>query len=88
MVEEAASRVFKLALCQVKTVKDKAVNLAAAKRMITEAAQRGAQVIMLPEMFVTPFQKEYMLQNAEPVKLEGFENDERCVTSQMLSKAA
>jgi omega-amidase len=29
-----------------------------------------------------------MLENAEPVKLEGFESDERCVTSQMLSQLA
>ena len=46
---------FKMALCQVKTVKDKMTNLDAVKRMVTEAAARGAQVIMLPEMFVTPF---------------------------------
>lgn len=88
MVEQKASRVFKLAMCQVKTVKDKATNLAAAKRMITDAASRGAQVIMLPEMFVTPFQKEFMLANAEPVMLEGFEADARCETSQMLSSLA
>lgn len=43
---------------------------------------------MLPEMFVTPFQKEFMLANAEPVKLEGFEDDARCETSQLLSKLA
>ena len=48
-------RSFKMAMCQVKTVKEKAKNLDAAKRMITDAATRGAQVIMLPEMFVTPF---------------------------------
>ena len=42
MVEQTANRVFKMALCQVKTVKDKAVNLEAAKRMITDAASRGA----------------------------------------------
>ena len=29
-----------------------------------------------------------MLANAEPVKLEGFEEDERCETSQMLSQLA
>ena len=29
-----------------------------------------------------------MLANAEPVKLEGFESDERCETSQMLSQMA
>ena len=56
--------------------------------MIRDASMQGAKVIMLPEMFVTPFQKEYMLKNAEPVLLEGFENDERCVTSQMLSELA
>ena len=55
MVEKAASRIFKMAMCQVKTVKDKATNLEAARRMIKDAASRGAQVIMLPEMFVTPF---------------------------------
>ena len=77
-----------MALCQVKTVSDKAKNLDAAKRMITNAANRGAQVIMLPEMFITPFQKEYMLANAEPVKMEGFEDDDRCETSQMLSTLA
>ena len=63
-----ANRMFKMALCQVKTVKSKSANLEAARRMVTDAASRGAQVIMLPEMFVTPFQKEYMLANAEPVK--------------------
>ena len=42
MVEQAASKVFKLALLQVKTVKDKATNLEAARRMITDAANRGA----------------------------------------------
>ena len=63
-----ANRMFKMALCQVKTVKSKSANLQAAHRMVTDAASRGAQVIMLPEMFVTPFQKEYMLANAEPVK--------------------
>ena len=64
-----------MAMCQVKTVKDKATNLDAANRLITDAASRGAQVIMLPEMFVTPFQKEHMLANAEPVKIEGFEEE-------------
>lgn len=49
--------------------------------MIVDAASRGAQVIMLPEMFVTPFQKDYMLKNAEPVKMKGFEKDDRCETS-------
>lgn len=56
--------------------------------MVLEAAEKGAQVIMLPEMFVTPFQKEHMLANAEPVLMEGFEDNEDCVTSQLLSRLA
>jgi len=77
-----------MALCQVKTLTEKKSNLEAARAMIIEAAEAGAKVIMLPEMFVTPFQKEYMLDNAEPVKIDGFEDDSRCVTSKMLAKLA
>ena len=44
-----------MALCQVKTVVDKHTNLRNAERLILKAAEEGAQVIMLPEMFTTPF---------------------------------
>jgi predicted amidohydrolase len=39
--------------------------------MIKSAAASGAQVIMLPEMFVTPYTRSYMLKDAENV----FEHD-------------
>ena len=52
---QQVSKKFRMALCQVKTVIDKQTNLRNAERMIMKAADDGAQVIMLPEMFTTPF---------------------------------
>ena len=54
-METIKQKVFKLALLQVKTTSDKAHNLRSAERMVREAAKSGAQVIMLPEMFVCPY---------------------------------
>ena len=50
---------------------DKQTNLRKATEMIKSAAESGAQVIMLPEMFVTPYTRSYMLKDAENV----FEHD-------------
>ena len=85
---DAKVRSFKLALCQLKAVSDKAKNLQSAKTMVTEAANKGAQVIVLPEMFTTPFTKEHMLKNAEPVKMKDFNKDPRCEASKILSDLA
>lgn len=39
---------------------------------------------MLPEIFVCPYQRSFMVPNAEPIKL----GDERAVTTNLLSKLA
>ena len=51
--------------------------------LVREAAQKGANVIMLPEMFVCPYSGSHMLKNAEKV----CEHDvsQAGETSQMLS---
>jgi omega-amidase len=54
-----------MALCQLKVVRDKALNLKRAEEMVREASKNGAKVIMLPEMFVCPYTKKYMLENKE-----------------------
>lgn len=57
--------------------------------MVRSAASQGANVVMLPEMFVCPFQKEYMLENAEYVKMNGFEEEpEKYQTTSMLAQLA
>ena len=52
--------------------------------MIRKAASDGAQVIMLPEMFVCPYQRSYMLKEAEPISLL----DNRAKTANFLSQLA
>jgi len=48
-------------------VSDKVVNLQKAEQMIKQAASAGANIIMLPEMFITPYIGSHMLKNAELV---------------------
>jgi N-carbamoylputrescine amidase len=45
----------RLAAAQFACTWDKAANIAKAKKMVREAASRGAQVVLLPELFETPY---------------------------------
>ena len=46
---------LKLALCQMKVETDKLKNLRIAAQLAQQAAQSGAQLICLPEMFCCPY---------------------------------
>ncbi len=46
---------FRIGLCQMKVVDDKDVNLEKAKDMIGKAADNGAEMVVLPEMFNCPY---------------------------------
>lgn len=50
---------FKLAVIQLRTELDKQLTMDKAERMITEAAQSGAAVTVLPEMWNCPYSKKY-----------------------------
>ena len=50
---------IKLALCQLRTELDQAETMAKAHRMVTEAAQNGAEIVVLPEMFNCPYDRAY-----------------------------
>jgi omega-amidase len=67
-------------------VADKAENLEKAAYMIKQAASSGAQVIMLPEMFVSPYTGSHMLKNAEPV--DEHDISKAGETSKLLSQLA
>jgi predicted amidohydrolase len=54
---------FSIALCQIKTGPSKEANLKKAREMILESAEKGAELIVLPEMFNTPYQKDFMLKD-------------------------
>ena len=46
---------FRIGLCQMKVVDDKEVNLDKAKYLIGKAAENGAEMVVLPEMFNCPY---------------------------------
>ena len=56
---------FKIALIQMKVAFDKEKNLQSAEEKIREAAETGAKVIALPEMFTCPYSKRYFRKYSE-----------------------
>ncbi len=56
---------FKLAVCQIKTELNKRESMEKAARMVKEAAENGADVVVLPEMFNCPYADEYFRAFAE-----------------------
>ena len=60
------NRRFKLALCQVPSAMEKETNVSTALRYIDDAAAGGADIVMLPEMFSTPYSNRYFRTFSEP----------------------
>ena len=50
---------FKTALCQIRTELDQKQTMEKAGRMVQEAAEKGAQVVCLPEMYNCPYSGKY-----------------------------
>ena len=53
-------------LCQMPTVDDLSANLNTAAACVREAAQKGAAIVCLPEMFACPYQNEAFVRYREP----------------------
>ncbi|KAL1915077.1 uncharacterized protein VTP21DRAFT_7558 [Calcarisporiella thermophila] len=58
---------FKLALIQLAVGSDKNVNVRNARAKVLEAAERGANVVCLPECFNSPYGTSYFPEYAEPI---------------------
>jgi len=56
---------FRLAICQLRVQADKEENLARAREMILEAADNGARIVLLPEMFNCPYEDDCFAPYAE-----------------------
>ncbi|MDD2370516.1 MAG: carbon-nitrogen hydrolase family protein [Firmicutes bacterium] len=56
---------MKIALCQMKVSKSKDINLKTASLFIERAKLSDAEIIVLPEMFNTPYTRSYIINNAE-----------------------
>lgn len=72
--------IFKIALLQLNVEKDRENNLNNARVNITKAKQGGAQLVVLPECFNSPYGTKFFDEYAEEIP--------NGLTSQMLSKAA
>lgn len=57
---------FKLALCQLKGSFDKEESRQTVRKYVSEAASKGADVIVLPEMWDCPYSNDYFREYAEP----------------------
>lgn len=59
------SMTLKLGQVQLMVGRDKAENLRRACALIRRAAEQGAQLVMLPEMFCCPYENEMFRPNSE-----------------------
>ena len=50
---------FRLALCQIRTETDRETTMKKAEEMVRAAAEKGADIVQLPEMFNCPYSREY-----------------------------
>ncbi|MCI2063076.1 MAG: carbon-nitrogen hydrolase family protein [Eubacteriaceae bacterium] len=57
--------IFKIALCQMPGVEDKNKNMETAEKMVREAAENGAEIISLPEIWPCLYSRRYFRANAE-----------------------
>ncbi|CAK9014427.1 unnamed protein product [Durusdinium trenchii] len=62
---------FKIGLCQTHVSHDKKVSLANAKAAIEEAVKKGAEVVVLGEMFSCPYATKYFFEYGERLPLPG-----------------
>ncbi|TPX40274.1 hypothetical protein SeLEV6574_g06709 [Synchytrium endobioticum] len=67
MAALVGARNFRLALVQLLVTASKETNLQNARRKILEASQNGANVVVLPECFNSPYGTKYFPEYAEKV---------------------
>ncbi|XP_021890712.1 omega-amidase, chloroplastic isoform X3 [Carica papaya] len=62
---------FKIALCQITVTTDKERNIAHARKMIEEAAAKGAKLVVLPEIWNSPYSNDSFPAYAEDIDAGG-----------------
>ena len=83
---EGLKKTFKIALLQMEVQKNKVMNIMRAQEMIEEAASSGANVVVLPEMFICNYDKDSFISNAEPIV--DYADNDKATAARMLSSSA
>ena len=65
MIKVDYMRKINIALCQIRVLENKDKNLSKSEKLISHAAARGVDFIILPEMFNCPYDKKYFQSFAE-----------------------
>ncbi|CAK7352836.1 unnamed protein product [Dovyalis caffra] len=78
------STTFKIGLCQLSVTADKERNIAHARKAIEEAAAKGAKLVMLPEIWNSPYSNDSFPVYAEDIDVGG----EASPSTAMLSEVA
>ena len=88
---DPTSRVVKAALCQVSVSDDKAANIRRAGSLIAEAASRGAKLVVLPEIWNSPYSNDAFPKYAEdidPTLVESTTSTSGAPSFEFMSRAA
>ncbi|KAK6126777.1 hypothetical protein DH2020_039485 [Rehmannia glutinosa] len=70
-ITKATRAFFKIALCQLSVTVDKENNIAHARQVIKDAAGKGAQLILLPEVWNSPYSNDSFPVYAEDIDAGG-----------------
>ncbi|KAL4302053.1 hypothetical protein GQ457_10G001740 [Hibiscus cannabinus] len=76
---------FKIGLCQLSVTPDKERNIKHAKKAIEEAAQRGAQLVLLPEIWNSPYSNDSFPVYAEDIDAGGDASPSTAMLSEVAS---
>lgn len=79
---------FKLGLCQTNISAEKPTSLAAARAAVAEAVAKGAELVVLGEMFSCPYHTKYFREYGEKLPPPGEEASEASPTRKLLAELA
>lgn len=83
-----SNEAFKVGICQSHTSAEKAVSLANAKAAVDEAVGKGAQLVILGEMFACPYATKFFREYGEKLPASAKDATDEAPTVKMLSTLA
>ncbi|XWS70203.1 hypothetical protein CRYUN_Cryun03dG0028300 [Craigia yunnanensis] len=84
-MKSAVSSLFKIGLCQLSVTPDKERNIGHARKAIEEAAQKGAQLVLLPEIWNSPYSNESFPVYSEDINAGGNASPSTAMLSEVSS---